>query len=696
MNLDLLETYYRKGRFQFYDAYHKVPFKVSFIPDHPQPLNIIFNITFLNDVFHLEAESKIATFYNFKTNSVTHEKERWVFKRNGRIGELIETPDLAFIIEAADSTQIRYPKSGSTFGFDIKTLAEQVTNVKGNLNFSIADRQATIIQINYKSESQKKGIDIVDELMYVYSQQNLERKNHIASVTIEYIESQLNEISDSLNQAENNLQRFRSSKQLLSITDQAAAITVKHSDLQTQLAELVTRKRYYDHVSDLLRSDNYSKIILPSSIGIEDALLNSLMSELITFQAQRSNLIENNQERNPLVAKLTIQIENLKKTISDNIISVANTNDIAIDEMERRIRATEEEISRIPATQRQLGNFERQYRLNDAIYNYLLEKHAEAKITKASNLPDDVVIEHALSQGQISPNTRKNYLIAFLMGLAIPFGFLIIRAALNNKIRTQSDIEQLTDRPVLGKILHNSYKTSNVVFEYPKSNIAESFRTLRTNLEFFIRGEHKKVILISSCFENEGKSFVALNLAMSYAQLGRRSILVDFNLRKPKIYFKEQEEYKEGLSSYLINEAKLEDIIRKSPHDKLDYILAGIIPPNPVELVALEKTEQLIAVLRKDYDIIILDVTPLAQVTDAYLLLNHSELKILISRQNTTIKKVFSTIMKDLQQKNVKDLCIVINDNRFYNDQYGYGYGYYRRRGIFGRKIKTGESGNII
>jgi capsular exopolysaccharide synthesis family protein len=248
--------------------------------------------------------------------------------------------------------------------------------------------------------------------------------------------------------------------------------------------------------------------------------------------------------------------------------------------------------------------------------------------------------------------------------------------ALNNKVETQDDIERLTVVPVLGKILHNKYKTANVMFEFPKSNIAESYRALRTNLDFYVRGGQKKVIMVTSSMEGEGKSFIALNIAMSYAQLGRKTILLDFDMRKPKIYFNEQAEAKEGLSSYLINSANLEDIIIKSPHENLDYILSGVLPPNPTELMALDITEKLIAQLKNDYDYIVMDTTPLAQVTDAYLLINHAEVKVMVARYNYTIKKVFSLVMKDLKQKNIDHVCIVLNDNRFNRDQYGYGYGY--------------------
>jgi capsular exopolysaccharide synthesis family protein len=628
--------------------------------------------------FELRVESGKTSFYNFEKSEITYLKDNWSIVKYGKPGELIETPDFAFIVEL-DSTKKVFDKKVSRFGFEFTDIPSLVTKYKGKLQFSSIDKLGTVVEIILKDESLIKGIDLVNELMYVSSMQNLDRKNHLASITIDYIEKQLNEISDSLNLTENNLQRFRSSNQLLNINEQANSISTQYTDLQNQLAALAARKKYYDYVSDYLsKNDNFSNIIVPASIGIPDPLLNSLMSELIAAQAQRSNLINSNQEKNPLVQKLGIQIENIKKTISENISAAGRTTGISIDEMNKRIKKTENEISRLPETQRQLGNIERKYRLNDAIYNYMLEKHAEAKITKASNLPDDIIIEPAkmVGFGPISPKKGFNYLIALFLGMAVPFGYLMIRSVLNNKVETQDDIERLTDVPVLGKILHNKYKTGNVMFEFPKSNIAESYRALRTNLDFYVRGGQKKVIMVTSSMEGEGKSFIALNIAMSYAQLGRKTILLDFDMRKRKIFFDEQEELKDGLSSYLINRANLQDIIIKSPHDNLDYILAGVLPPNPTELMALDKTEKLITQLKNDYDYIVMDTTPLAQVTDAYLLINHAEVKVMVARYNHTIKKVFSLVMKDLNQKNIDHVCIVLNDNRFNRDQYGYGYGY--------------------
>ncbi len=681
-NLDLSVTYYDKGKFNYYERYPDAPFIISYVKDHPQPLDIKFDICLYGkDSLLIEAKSKKVAFYNFHTESYVYQKRKWHFIRAAKFGELIETPDLAFMVEPADTLRRLYDKN-IKYAFALRRILALSNGIRSAMQFSLVDRLATVIKITLEIPSPDKGIDILNELMNVYSGQNLERKNHIAAITIDYIEKQLSEISDSLSTTEDDLQRFRSSRQLLNINDQAAGISAQYMDLQNQLAELVSRKRYFDYVSDLLKNDNYSNMMLPASIGISDHVLNTLMTELVTAQAQHSNLIANNQERNPLVQKLTIQIENLKKTISENISALSATTSLSMDEMEKRIRRIEAEINRLPVTQRQLGTIERKFRLNDAIYNYLMEKHAEAKITKASNLPDDVIIEPAKleSSSPVSPNTSRNYLVAIFLGLGLPFGYVLLKNALNNKIDSQDDIEQLTDCPVLGKILHNRYRTVNVMFEYPTSNLAESFRALRTNLDFYVRSDQIKVIMVTSSIEGEGKSFTALNLAMSYAQLGRKTILVDFDLRKPKTYFEDIKGSREGLTSYMIDKLELKNIILRSPQENFDFIRSGIVPPNPSELMALKKTHKLISQLKEAYDIIVLDTSPLAQVSDAYLLLDYADVKVLVARYNVTLKRVFSLIIRDLKLKNVNNICVVLNDNKLFTDQYGYGYGYYNKK----------------
>jgi capsular exopolysaccharide synthesis family protein len=681
-NINLSVNYYRKTDFNYLDAYNDTPFKILFSPNHVQPVNVKFEIKFdKKGAFQIQGESKKVNFYQYSTEEYKYQKQDWSFQINGIPGKLIETNDLAFMVKF-DSTQIKNLEEESNYVFEFRDQNSVARALKGRFQFDIVDPKATVIEISFVSESVGKGKDIVNELMKVYSSQNLERKNYIASKTIDYIEKQLGEISDSLSMTENNLQQFRSANQILNVAEQATGISSQYIILQNQRAELITRKRYYDYVSDYLeKNDDFSQMINPASMGIPDQILTSLMTELISAQAQRSNLIDNNQGKNPLVNKLTIKIENIKKSIADNISATRQTTDISLDEMNKRIAKIQGQISQMPKTEQQLGGFERKYRLNDAIYNYLLEKRAEAKITQASNLPDDIIIEPAMQvgSGPVAPNTQKNYIMAFLLGIGLPFSYLIARKALNNKIESQDSLERITTVPVLGKILHNYKKSGNVVFEYPKSPIAESYRVLRTNLDFTMKGGSHKVVMITSCIASEGKSFNALNVAMSYAQLGRKTLLINFDLRKHASYFNKQEEASIGLSSYLINKASLNEIIFKSPDDKLDYINSGPIPPNPAELLALEETKKMIFGLKDQYDYIIIDTPPLAQVTDGFLLMETADLKVIVVRYNYSKKKIITMVLKDLKHKKIEDVCLVLNDNRIKSDQYGYGYGYTKK-----------------
>jgi len=678
-NLDLTVTYLHKKGFQYEDGYGIVPFRVVMLRSHPQPVDVRFHLMILDrQSFQIKAKAKEVFLYDFEKAEVTETLSDWSYGTTGQFGKLIETGEMAFIVYL-ETARRTFVKNDFSYAFAFHDEATLCTQLQKKLEFNVIDKKATVIEIACEAPSVKKGRDIVDELMTVYGQQNLDRKNHIAEITINYIERQLGEISDSLSLAENSLQRFRSSNQLLNSTEQATGISAQYMDLQNQMAELVTRKRYYDYVAEYLtKNENFSNMIVPASMGINDPLLNTLMTELIAAESQRSNLIRNNQERNPMVQKLTIQIENSKKAITENISAVQKTTEITLEEMDKRIRRVEAQISKLPKTQQQLGGIERKYRLNDAIYNYLLEKRAEAKITQASNLPDNIVIEPARMYGTkpVSPNHQMNYLIALFLGVGLPFGFLTLRNAMGNKIESQEQIERITDVPVVGKIMHNHRKTVNVMHEFPKSTLAESFRALRTHLEFNYRGTSHKVLLVTSSIEGEGKTFTALNLAMAYAQLGRRALLIDFDLRKPVSYFLKSKEKQEGLSSWYTGKVNLEEIISKSPHEQLDFIQSGALPPNPLEMLASEKTGELLSEMRKRYDIIVLDTTPLAQVSDAYMLMDHADINLVIVRSNYTLRKAFAFVMKDLKSKQINHTSVILNDNRVYADQYGYGYGY--------------------
>jgi tyrosine-protein kinase Etk/Wzc len=680
-NLGLPVTYYYKNKFLYIDAYKNVPFKLLYQQNHVQPLGVKFEIRFTSDsTFAISAEGENVSFYNYDDNQVHGGKRQWEFNCKNKVNQLIENNELSFIVEI-DSLNKDILSWKKTFYFDFNTTSNLTNEIKGQLSYYIIDPEANAIGISILNPSLQKGIDILDGITDVYAKQNLEKKNYLASITIEYIDKQIGEISDSLNKTEKTLQQFKSSNQLINGTDQASGIAVQYRELGNQRAILMAQKKYFEYILDYLnKNEDISNIVIPNTLGIQDPLLTTLINQLLNAQAQKKSLIDNNQEKNPAVKKYSIQIENTKNSIIENISNNLKTTEISLDDLNKRINKTEAEISKIPNTERLLTGIERKYRLNDAIYNNLMEKLAEAKITKASNMPDNEILEPAQGWGPVSPDKKQNYLIAFVLGLVVPFVLLQIKNLFNNKIETQEQIEKITDNPVLGKIPYSNKKSQYYIFDSPNSPIAEAFRALRTNLEYYIKGNHKKVIIVTSNVEGEGKSFNAMNIATSYALLGKRTILLDFDLRKQSNFINGENENLIGISSYLANRATLEDIIIKSPYDKLHYISSGPIPPNPVELIAQEKTQKLFLTLKEIYDYIIIDTPPLAQVTDGYLLMDFADLKIIITRYSYTPKKTFNFIVKDLKNKGIENYCVVLNSIKSYKDQYGYGYGYHKTK----------------
>jgi len=334
------------------------------------------------------------------------------------------------------------------------------------------------------------------------------------------------------------------------------------------------------------------------------------------------------------------------------------------------------QISRLPKTERELIGMERQFKLNDAIYTFLLQKRAEAQIARASNAPDYEIIDEALyfKARLISPTTSMNYIIALFFGLIIPFVIILVKDFFNNKITDIKELESISSLPVIGQVYHNKTKSTAIIRDYPKSPLADSFRAIRTNLQFFSEGEDKMTILITSSMSGEGKSFCSVNIASVYALLGKKTLLMGFDLRRPALYedFELNNQY--GITSYLIRNAKIEDIIQKTPIGNLDLISAGPIPPNPVELIASDRTKVLFDVLKNKYDYIIIDSAPIGAVTDSFLLFNYADINIFTLRHNYTIKEALQNNLKSIENKKFSNVSLLINDITIKKNSYGYDY----------------------
>jgi capsular exopolysaccharide synthesis family protein len=677
-NLDLEVTYFEYVDYQYYIAYKSVPFKVFIFKDHPQLIETLFDIVVNADgSFKIVLNKQNATVYNYNTNQILEVKEEHELSLNGSIGEILETSDFKLLITINDNENLQQLE-GRNFAFKLTTMEELTKQFKSALEYSVPNKDATVVQIGMTTSSVKLAQDVINELMRVYISSKLDEKNHLANITIDYIEKQLAEVSTSLNSTEDNLKRFKSANRAMNVDEQASRLSEQQLNLQNQLAELMVKKRYYDYIKEYNSGTaDENQIVTPTSMGVNDVALNRLVEELATAQTQLDALVKNNQERNPKVSRLRIQIRNLKNSIIENISTSERANDLSISDLQGRIEQLDSRISRLPATQMQLGGIERTFNLNDAIYNYLLEKQAEAKITKASNLSDIVIIEPAQMVGNspVSPKYMFNYLISIILGFGIPFGIIFLKYFLKSTINTQEEIEGITNAPILGKVLHyKNKKEKNVFVTAPNNKTAENFRTLRTNLNFALGGNTAKTILVSSCVSGEGKTFSSLNIAAAYAQIDKRTVLVNFDLRNSQSFLKEKDNNNSGLSLFLSNEVELNSIIQKSYFKTLDIINAGPVPPNPLELMENEKTIRLFEYLKKNYDYIIIDTPPMAQVSDAFTIVQHADLVLLVVRYSVTKKKLLRLVLHELKTKNINNVNIILNDNKMLSEQMGYGY----------------------
>ena len=393
------------------------------------------------------------------------------------------------------------------------------------------------------------------------------------------------------------------------------------------------------------------------------------------------------QPNNPSLTLLNAKIENNLDALRENVRQIINSATITINEVNKRQEGIENEIQQLPVTERRLLNIQRDFKLNDDIYNFLLQKRADAAIAKASNIADNKILDIASSENavQISPKISRNKMIAIVIGILIPLAILVLIEFFNVKIIDPKDVEKITQIPIFGAVGHNEKDSDIPVAENPKSAISESFRALRTNLQYVMRDTRQKVVCITSTISGEGKTFCAVNFASIIAQANKKTLIMSLDLRKPKVHKIFNVQNEQGISTYLIGKSNFEDVIFKTHIKNLFIATAGPVPPNPAELIETEKMDEFVKKAQAEFDFIVLDTPPLAIVTDAILLTRFSDAVIFVVRQNYSSRDVLHLVDDLNTKRGIKNIGIVINDvksnsyysyGKKYNYGYGYGYGY--------------------
>lgn len=566
--------------------------------------------------------------------------------------------------------------------FRFRTHESLVDEFMSRLQLSFVTEGSTVLSLSMVSETPQRDCEYLDKLAQIYLLQNLEQKNEVAENSIRFINEQLKNLQASLQVSEGAMTDFRQENKFVDVNSYAGQLMGMIAGYDQQSMELRLRETYFDYLINYIHTNIESgAVIAPTTMGVNEPILMGLVQQLNDLRIQRGELTE----KNVYYAKYTKDIENVKKAIEEVVTSMRASLSIEKEDLKRRYAEVEKSIKTLPQKELQMVAIERNYRIDDNYYTFFLQKRAEAEIQKASNTPDNSIMDKArttaIMNAKAKSKTTSTYLI---IGFLIPLVLIILSELLNNKIRSPKDVVKLKFFRLIGTLRHARNQNPTLVRASPRSSYAEMLRAIRTRIEFVLRRKEKMVICITSTESGDGKTFLSTNLAALYGMTGKKTLLVDLDLRKPNIHTKLGLENGLGASNYLIGDCEAEDIFIRNTPFGFDFVRAGTIPPNPGELVHTDKLVETIRKAREEYDYIIIDTSPIGLVPDAYAIIEQSDLCLFVIRCMQTNKAFCKQTLEQMSEvvDTPEKVQLVLSDiptegRHSYGSGYGYGYGGY-------------------
>jgi len=554
-----------------------------------------------------------------------------------------------------------------------KRLASQIqltasTNGSHVLTFSITH------------ENEQIAKDIIYGFLSVYEQYSLNDKRAVAKNTIEFINSQLGLASEELSGVESNLQGFREQNKVIAPEAQANIFMDKMSGAEKLLEEQGVKLKLIEYMGKYLADNKNQYRGLPVVLGMDDASFGNLVSDYNRLQLQREISLNTMPAGNPIIRDLETAMD---KQRNEMVAALSNAKEnilLGMKEYQGKTKQANTEFYRVPGLQRSMLDIMRKQKIAEELYTFLLERKLETSIGSASTISSIQILEPAFSSGfPISPNTKGIYMFAFAIGLVFPVLIVFIKELLNDKIKNKSDLDVFTTVPVLGEVGHSESTKSLIITTSDRRFISEQFRILRTNLQYiFLKKQSSYVLLVTSSVSGEGKSFISTNMAAVMAVSGKKTVLLEFDIRKPRIMHGLGMDYKrnKGISNYLVGNASLQEIIQQVPDMENLYVIpCGPIPPNPAELILNERLKMFFDELSAEFEMVIVDTAPVGLVSDGYVLSQFSDASLYVVRHNFTIKQQIENIQMLYEAGKLPKMSLVINDVRAligYGKYYGY------------------------
>lgn len=689
-DLKLYTSYWMSGRIKDAMLYKDQPVTVDIDPAHVEKLNRSFslNIERTEDGYHVTGLYcvPIDDLHASDPYSIDHTftKLPATFKTGAGIITLSENESLfkvEFLPGMVEKVVIQSPLSAA-YGYMGALTIEPTTKTSDVLLISLTD-------INIQ-----RAKDYVNQMTICYNKQTNDDKNEISMRTEEFINDRLEKISSELGSTEGEIESYKRQNQLVELKVNAGQSVSNLGQYEQRLAQANTQMTLLDNLADVINSSSNKYEVLPANIGINDNTTVGLITTYNNLVLDRNRLLRTASENNPSVIPITAQLEDLKSSIRQALKQARRTAEIERSAISQQLNQYSSEVYKTPEQERVLTQIGRQQDIKSDLYLTLLQKREENSINLAATSDKTKLIEAPQYSGKVSPKNMMIYAVALVLGLMIPALFFFCKKFFRYRIEGHDDVAQLVQMPILADIAvaNETTKTKgDIVVHANKNNTMEEvFRSLRTNVHFML-GSGKKTILVTSSISGEGKTFVAANLAMSFALLDKKVVVVGLDIRKPRLAeLFEIDNHHNGITPLLAldNPTWLdvhEQIVPSDINNNLDLLLAGPVPPNPAELIAKPSLDTIIRHLEEHYDYVILDTAPVGLVTDTLLIGRCAALTIIICRADFTPKRNLASINELAKENKLPNVAFVINgiDMSKRKHQYAYGYSGYGRLGNY-------------
>jgi capsular exopolysaccharide synthesis family protein len=648
-DLQIYTQYFAKGDVKTTELYETSPIRLQFITSNRQ-----------NHHF----QEYILTSYTSKDFVITDLKNSW----DGKFGDTLRLPAGLVIIEKTGHPLV----SHNTYSIRINTLEESVKRYSNALRIFPANKMVSMINLAFTDILPEKGERILMKHIDNYLAGSIADKNRIADSTIAFIDQNLQLVSMQLKAIETEIEVFRKSNHIADMSVFSRTLVENSVQNRADQSAIKTQLKLIESLEKFFQNNPEQRV--PASLILQEPNFIQLLNKYNELQIARSNLLLSQTNAHPTVKNLDHQINLLLENIEMGIEAKKLSLRINASQLDTYQRDYNAQIDKIPGKERVSLDFAREQQIKQELYIFLLKKRIETSLSKSSTLANGRIIDLPKADMlPVSPNRQLVLLISLLVGFGIPIALINFRNILNTKITGKAEIQANTDIPVVCEIGHKTGFETNI-FSSKNKPVSEQFRVLRSNL-LFLTGMEKRSVLLTSSMAGEGKSFVALNLAMSLALTGKRVVLLEFDFRKPRFAVNLGLK-KPGITDYLISKTGLEDFIQPSLlSNNFDIMTCGMIPPNPAELILLPKTAELISLLKERYDYLLMDSAPVGIVTDARILSPYADITLYIIRQQYTFRQQLSNVQELSSNGQFPKLSIVLNDVKN-TPEYGYDYRY--------------------